>query len=155
MENFISTTSYAPYAFPLLNRLAFISIFSRILVTVIAVNMLRTMPRLKVTANPLIGPLPKKNKITAANNVVTFESKIVTKARLNPASIEARRVFPARNSSLNRSKINTLASTAIPMDKMIPAIPGSVSVAFSIFIDTKSNTTYNSRDTFATKPDSR
>ena len=37
--------------------------------------------------------------------------------------------LPLRSSSLIRSNINTLASTAIPIVKIIPAIPGRVSVA--------------------------
>ena len=35
--------------------------------------------------NPLIGPKPKANKNTAANNVVRLESRIVIKAELNPS----------------------------------------------------------------------
>ena len=65
--------------------------------------------------------------------VVMFESKIVVKARLKPASIERRSVLPKRNSSLKCSKISTFASTAMPMDRMMPATPGSVKVASSIF----------------------
>ena len=38
-------------------------------------------------------------------------------------------LLPARNSSLVRSKISTLASTAIAKDNTIPAIPESVSTA--------------------------
>ncbi len=44
-----------------------------------------------------------------------------------------RTVFPVANSSLILVKIITLASTAIPTDKIIPAIPGSVSVTSKIF----------------------
>ena len=88
-----------------------------------------TTPRPKVMAKPRIGPVPKKNNTAAAIIVVKFESKIVVKARLKPESIAMRSVFPAFTSSLKCSKISTLASTAIPIDKMIPATPGSVSVA--------------------------
>lgn len=60
-----------------------------------------------------------------------YISKIVTKARLNPDCTASRKSFPDAISSLNLSKINTFASTAIPIDKIIPAILGSVNVAWS------------------------
>ena len=53
----------------------------------IAVNILNTIPKPKVIAKPLIGPLPKKNNTTAAITVVTFESRIVANALENPESI--------------------------------------------------------------------
>jgi hypothetical protein len=40
------------------------------------------IPRDKVTANPLIGPVPKIKRNRAANKVVRFESMIVEIARL-------------------------------------------------------------------------
>ena len=43
--------------------------------------------------------------------------------------VAARIVFPVNNSSLIRSKIRTLASTAIPIVSIKPAIPGRVNVA--------------------------
>ena len=106
----------------------------------IAVNILNTIPKPKVIAKPLIGPLPKKNNTTAAIIVVTFESRIVAKALENPESIAFLKVLPLRNSSLNLSKIKTLASTAIPIDKIIPAIPGRVKVASNNFNENNKTT---------------
>ena len=45
-----------------------------------AVNRLIAMPRQKVTANPLIGPVPNKNSATPVISVVTCESMIVSSA---------------------------------------------------------------------------
>ena len=39
--------------------------------------------------------------------------------------------FPSANSSFVRSYINTLASTAVPSDSTIPAIPDSVRAAWN------------------------
>jgi len=55
---------------------------------------------------------------------------MVRNALLKPASIEARKVFSNLNSSFILSKIRILASTAIPIVRIIPAIPGKVKVAF-------------------------
>ena len=65
-----------------------------------------------------------------AIKVVIFASKIVTTDLLNPKS-NAWILFPKFlfNSSFILSNINTFASTAIPTVKIIPAIPGRVSVA--------------------------
>ena len=49
-------------------------------VTYIAVNIDANMPDPKVIANPLIGPVPNKYRITAVKSVVMFASKIVEKA---------------------------------------------------------------------------
>jgi len=50
------------------------------------------------------------------------------KALSNPASIAALRPLPSRNSSFIRSKMITLASTAIPIVRMKPAMLGRVRV---------------------------
>src|SRR5437764_280957 len=57
-----------------------------------------------------------------------FESRIAGQARWTPASMAAPRVRPPRNSSLTRSKISTLASTAMPTDRMKPVRPARVRV---------------------------
>ena len=44
------------------------------------------MPRANETAKPRTGPVPKKYNMAAATNMVTLESTMVAKARLNPAS---------------------------------------------------------------------
>ena len=58
-----------------------------------------------------------------------LESKIDDKACLNPSTTAWSVLLPLANSSLERSKISTLASTAIPIVSTIPAIPGKVSTA--------------------------
>ena len=50
-------------------------------------------------------------------------------ALLYPSAIASFIPLPARISSLIRSKIRTLASTAIPIVRTIPAIPGNVRTA--------------------------
>ena len=54
---------------------------------------------------------------------------MVKNALLKPASTAATTALPARNSSRMRSKIRTFESTAMPMVRMTPAMPGSVRVA--------------------------
>ena len=63
------------------------------LVTVSAVNIDDTIPIIRVTAKPLIGPDPSENSITATINVVKFESTIVAKAFSYPACIAFWGVF--------------------------------------------------------------
>ena len=60
--------------------------------------------------------------------VVMFESIIAEKACSKPAFMEASLVLPSLSSSFILSKTTTLASTAIPMVKIIPAILGKVRV---------------------------
>ena len=95
--------------------------------TTTAVNMEHTTPMVSVMAKPLMVPAPKIISTRPAMMVVMLESRIAENARLNPLSTEARTVLPARISSFMRSKMMTLASTAMPMDSTMPAMPGSVS----------------------------
>ena len=90
---------------------------------------------IKLTANPLIGPESNWIKISAAMIVVMFESKIALKALRYPAWIADAIRPEILNSSRILSNTNTLASTAIPMVKTIPAIIGSV-IAASMFCRT-------------------
>ena len=125
---------------------------AKILVTTIAVNIDDITPIDSVTANPLIGPVPKINNIIDAIKVVIFASAIVEKAFLYPSSIEANGVEPLATSSFILSKIKTFASTAIPTVKIIPAIPGNVNVApNNVNIPTKKNR-LASNVTLAIKP---
>ena len=68
--------------------------------------------------------------------VVTLESRIAVNARLKPESIAARSVLPTASSSLILSKIITFASTAIPIERTIPAMPGSERFTSKIDITT-------------------
>ena len=52
-----------------------------------AVNMLATMPMIRVTAKPLMAPVPNWNRKTAEMTVVRLASKMVQKAFLKPASM--------------------------------------------------------------------
>ena len=83
----------------------------------------------KVTANPFTGPVPNWNKISEVIKVVTFASTIAEKAFSNPSSTAVLVALHNLNSSLILSNINTFASTAIPMERINPAIPGKVKVA--------------------------
>ena len=94
-----------------------------------AVRNEEAIPIINVTAKPLIAPIPKKANITPTIIVVKLASKIAENAFLYPSSIARRNDFPAANSSLIRSLIRTLASTAIAIERIIPAIPGNVNTA--------------------------
>ena len=88
-----------------------------------------TTPRPRVTAKPLTGPVPNLNKAAAVINVVTLASMIVLMAFLKPAFNAVKGVLPFLSSSLILSKMMIFASTAMPMVRIMPAIPGSVSAA--------------------------
>ncbi len=60
-------------------------------------------PMLNVTANPFTGPDPSQYSKMPAISVVTWLSRIVPKARVNPASNEDSIVRPLRISSRIRS----------------------------------------------------
>ena len=79
----------------------------------------------------MTGPVPRKNKTREAIKVVTLASRIVPKDFEYPDSTADIGFFSLLISSLILSNIITLASTAMPMVNTIPAIPGSVSVAWS------------------------
>ena len=70
--------------------------------------------------------LPKTKRIRQVISVELLESRMDGHARLHARSIACRNVRPDLNSSFKRSKISTFASTAIPILRMNPAIPGSV-----------------------------
>ena len=82
----------------------------------------RVYPKLSIV------PDPKIIKIPATAAVVTFPSKTDENARLYPFLTAFLTEFPFFNSSLILSLIIIFASTAIPADKIKPAIPGSVIV---------------------------
>ena len=91
--------------------------------------MLAIIPMERVTAKPLMGPVPNCSRARAAKSVVTFASRIVRKAFPKPSCIAALGFSVRLISSLMRWKINTFASTAMPMVNTIPAMPGKVNVA--------------------------
>jgi hypothetical protein len=118
---------------------------SKDLVNTTAVNILTNIPKVRVTAKPLIGPVPNLNKTAAAIKVVILASIIVLIALVKPDSVAALRVFPFFNSSLILSKIITLASTAMPIDSIKPAIPGKVNVALMADNAMSKRITYTAR----------
>ena len=98
------------------------------LVHIMAVNIDVTIPTDRVIAKPFTGPVPIRYKIKAAISVVTFASKIVTKALEKPSLIAVCGSLFFSSSRILEN-IKTLASTAMPTVKTIPAIPGSVKEA--------------------------
>ena len=86
------------------------------------------IPRIRVLAKPLTVPVPIRRSTIPAIIVVTFPSMIAERALSKPSLTADLTVFPAPISSLIRVNMITFASTAIPIDRMIPAIPGNVSV---------------------------
>ena len=69
-------------------------------------------------------------------------STIAEVAFSKPILIALRTVLPAAISSRIRAYMITLASTAIPIFKMIPAIPGSVNVKSNPFNANNISSTY-------------
>ena len=120
-----------------------------------AVNRFASKPATKVTANPRIGPVPKTNRKIAETMVVTWVSMIVTKALLKPKSTEDGMVLPSLISSRMRSKISTFESTAIPIVKMTPAMPGKVSVAPNITRAASNRTKFKIKASTALIPEPR
>ena len=120
-----------------------------------AVNMLITIPMNSVTAKPRTWSVPIMYNTTATSSVVTLASTIVVNARLNPFWIAIRTTPPRRCSSRIRSKINTLASTAIPIVSTSPASPGSVNVASMKIIVPITSNRFSSRQITATTPEKR
>lgn len=94
----------------------------------IAENILIITPMKRVRAKPFIILVENQNKIKQEIKVVRLPSRIDGQARLNPSSMAEPSGLPRRSSSFVLSKIRTFASTAIPIDRMKPAIPARVSV---------------------------
>ena len=117
-----------------------------------AVNMERTIPRASVMANPLTLPLPIAPRTAAAIRVVMLPSTMADIAFSKPILMALLTLLPAAISSRIRAQIITFASTAIPMERMIPAIPGRVSVRSKAFSITSSSPVQIASDKAATTP---
>ena len=102
--------------------------------------MLKIVPMANVKAKPLINEVVKIYKITAAIKVVTCESRIEDQARSKPILIAEARLLPSFTSSLILEKIKIFPSTAMPSDKIKPAIPAKVRVTGSILKIVKTET---------------
>ncbi len=112
------------------------STFNKVRVTVIAVNILMNTPINNIVAKPtmILAPklLPKKYNTAQEIIVATFESRIEGQARFQPTAIAEDNDRPSRSSSLTRSKTRMLASAAMPIERINPAIPARVSVPTSL-----------------------
>ena len=93
------------------------------------------IPRARVTAKPRIGPeVGKKDqfkglkRIKAVMRVAMLASLMESQARPKPSSRATGQARPARISSFMRSKMRMLLSTAMPTERIKPAIPGRVRV---------------------------
>ena len=100
----------------------------KILVMVIALKSDTTTPMPSVKAKPWMRDVPNQKRISAVMKLEILESRMESQAREKPSFRESWMVLPERSSSLTRSKISTLASTATPMEIINPAIPAAVSV---------------------------
>ena len=92
-----------------------------------------TIPSAKVWANPFTLPVPIIPRTKAAISVVTFPSRIADNALWNPVFKAVLTFLPTASSSFTLAKMMTLASTAIPIPRIIPAIPGRVNVMLNAF----------------------
>ena len=118
--------------------------WSRLRLTTTAVNMLISTPIPKLIAKPVTNAPPKRSPNQRSTpqviNVEILPSRMAGHARLNPTSIDDASVRPMRTSSFIRSKISTLASTAIPMDRIKPPMWERVKV-MGMSLNTASTTT--------------
>ena len=83
---------------------------------------------------------------------VTLASMIDEKALPKPSRTATGKATPRERSSRMRSKISTLASTAMPIVSTSPAMPGSVNVASSIAMMPRIVVIVTARATTATAP---
>ena len=97
-------------------------------VTVMAEKSEIKIPIESVTAKPRIAPVPNQIRIKQVINEEAFESRMEVHARLNPCSTAESSERPARSSSRVLSKMRILASTAIPIERINPAMPAKVTV---------------------------
>ena len=102
-----------------------------ILVINTAVNIESIIPIINVCAKPFTVPVPSQNNTAAAINVVILPSIIAGNALEKPLCTATLKECHAINSSFILSNITTFASTAIPTESTIPAIPGNVNVICS------------------------
>ncbi len=117
-----------------------------------AVNMEINRPMISVTAKPFTGPVPNCSRNRAEMIVVAWVSTMVANAFENPFSMAAFGARPLRSSSRMRSKTSTLESTAMPIVRMNPAMPGSVSVASKRDIAAASSRAFIMRARMAFQP---
>src|SRR3989338_8523481 len=96
--------------------------------TEMAVSIETSTPSPKTSAKPLMSDVPSQKRNTAVIMDEILESRIEGHARAKPSLMESAVLLPPRNSSFMRSKMSTLASTAIPTERMNAAMPAAVRV---------------------------
>ena len=96
--------------------------------TEIAVSIETRTPSPKTRANPWMIEVPNQKRMTAVIIDDVLLSRIDGHARPKPSWIACLVGFPARSSSFVRSKMRMFASTAMPIERMNPAIPAAVRV---------------------------
>ena len=77
--------------------------------------------------NPSVGP-KAPIRMAATMTMVTLPSMTGARPMWKPPAMAPSRLLPLPSSSRMRSAMMTLASTPMPMPRMMPAMPGSVSV---------------------------
>ena len=93
-----------------------------------AVNIETITPKANVIANPLTILDVNIIKIKQVIKVEILLSRMEVHARLNPSSIDLDKDLQFSNSFFILEKIKILASTAIPIEIIKPAIPDKVKV---------------------------
>jgi hypothetical protein len=93
-----------------------------------AVNIETKTPIPSVSANPFIADVPSQNRIIEVIIEEMFESLIDSHALEKPSCKASCIDLPFLISSFILSKIKTFASTAIPIERINPAIPAAVRV---------------------------
>ncbi len=88
-------------------------------------------------------------------SVVKLASTIVVVARAKPLRMAIRNAAPRPSSSRIRSKISTLASTAIPTVSTKAARPGNVNAALMLIIVARIKIRFVTKARNATKPAKR
>ena len=131
----------------------------KFLVTTIPVNSEIKIPKIKVKAKPLTDPEVFKkdqskglNKIRPVRIVAVLASFILFQALPKASSKATLKGRPDLFSSLYLSKINILLSTAIPTDRIKPAIPGRLRVTGIILYNAKVNRPFRINPTDAIIP---
>ena len=111
-----------------------------------------TIPRASVWAKPRTVPEPRKPRTAAAIRVVTLPSMMADRAFWKPIFMAAFTVFPEAISSRIRAKMITFASTAMPMDRIMPATPGRVRVMSKPYRRSTMSSTYSPRARALARP---
>ena len=118
---------------PALGRLVLTIARKNVRVTVMALKSETITPIARVSAKPLMidappNVEPNQKRIAHVMSVEAFESRMEGQAWSNPPPQPHPASCPNATPLSGEQISSTLASTAIPMDRMKPAIPASVSV---------------------------